>query len=61
MDSVLNVVRFLEDFWINGTEFLAQIFQVHNFGFISIEFLQFFTAGTLTLFLAFAIAKWILS
>lgn len=61
MENVLNVITFLEEFWISGTEFLGELFSARDFGFTNVQFLHFFTASTLTLFLGIAIIKWIVN
>lgn len=59
MEQLKNVIQFLEEFWITSSEFLAELFTVHKFGFMNVDFLHFMTASTLTLFLGVAVIKWI--
>lgn len=61
MSPFETVVKFLQEFWISGVEFVAELFVIRDFGFFNIDFLHFFTASSLTLFLGVAIAKWIIT
>ena len=61
MEHLRNVITFLEEFWITSSEFLSELFTSHDFGFMNVDFLHFWTASTLTVFLGVAVIKWIVN
>lgn len=59
MEPLEVVVQWAMDMFRTGNQFVAELFVRRDFGFFNLNFLEFFTTFNLTLFLGFAIIKWV--